>query len=220
MNKKKIIEILKEGKIELFNRWRRIYNIEYLDLSGANLYHANLRHADLCYAKLSDTNLSCANLYHANLRHADLCYADLSDANLSCANLRHANLSCANLSCANLSRIKINYNPIDYLNKNFEKTNEGYIVYKTFSEYYPKPNYWSIKENIIIEEIGINTNLSNKCGSGINVATLDWVLKETNEQIWKCLIKFEWACSIFVPYDTDGKIRCSKLQILEKVERI
>ena len=264
VNKEKIIKILNEEKIDLFNRWRRIFNIEKIDLEEANLYSADLEEANLQYANLQKAdlqkaNLQKANLYGADLEEANLYGADLQKANLYSANLQYANLQKANLQKANLydanlygadlqkadlqkanlysadlrradlrradlrradlSNIKTNYNPIDFLNNNFEKTSEGYIVYKTFSEFYTKRIDWKIEKNSIIEEIGVNTNITNTCGSGINVATYNWCLNETKTQIWKCLIKFEWVCSIVIPIHTDGKIRCSKIQLLEKIKR-
>ena len=165
---------------------------------------ANLRGANLSYANLSDANLS----------GADLSYADLSDANLSGADLSDADLRYANLSYAEglLSAV-------EYLEAHFEKTAEGYIAYKTFGgEYYP-PEKWVIQPDSIITE-NVNFNRTNTCGCGINVAPFNWVKQQYGYKgdIWKVLIKWEWLAGVCVPYYTDGKIRCERVQLIEVVK--
>ena len=107
---------------------------------------------------------------------------------------------------------------INYLEANFERTENGYIVYKTFGAYNNPPESWKIKDGNIIEEV-CNTDRTRNCGCGINVATLDWVKKDNQSKrdVYKLLIKFEWLAGVVVPYHTDGKIRCSRAQIIEKV---
>lgn len=119
----------------------------------------------------------------------------------------------------NMSGVKgnLNISPIEFMEQNFEKTEEGYIVYKTF--YYTRrpPGYWTVEEGSIISE-NVNTNSFEDCGSGINVSTLEWIKKNRlKSPIWKCLIKWEWLVGVIVPYNTDGKIRASRVQLLEKL---
>ena len=195
----------------------------YANLSGADLRRADLRCDDLSDADLSGVNLSgadlrCANLSGANLSDANLSHADLSDANLSHADLSGANLSGANLSGANLSGAKGILNPIEYLEKNFERNDQGIIVYKSFGENYINPN-WKIEEGSIIEEV-VNPLPTVECGCGINVATKEWVKRRCYKQIWKCLIKWEWLAGVVVPYQTDGAIRASRVQLIKPVNRL
>ena len=145
-----------------------------------------------------------ANLSSANLRSADL----------SSANLRSANLSSADLSSAkNLLAIE------DFINDSFKKTKDGIIVFKTFSEVYTQRDDWAIKPKSIIKET-CNYNRVDECGCGINVATKEWIKKSTSkDEIWFCLIKWEWLCSVCVPYNTDGKIRTGILQLVKKYTR-
>jgi uncharacterized protein YjbI with pentapeptide repeats len=183
------------------------------DLSGADLRGADLRGADLRRADLSDTDLSFADLSGANLSDADLRCADLRRANLSDADLRRANLSDADLSGAEGI-----LNPIEYIEKNFEKTKEGIIVYKSFDENYtPNPN-WKIEEGSIIEEV-VNPLPTITCGCGINVATKEWAKRrcDNNNQFWECLIRWEWLVGVVVPYQTEGQIRASKVQLIKPV---
>ena len=169
------------------------------DLSNANLCNANLHDADL-----SDADLSNANLCNANLRYADLHDADLHDADLSDADLRNTVLSGAKglLSSA------------DYMKANFEKTTDGYIVYKCFNGSYKAPPKWKIESGEVIEEEA-DSNRANSCGCGINVAPLGWVKGHYGRRkIYKLLIKWEWLPGVVVPYNTDGKIRCERAMII------
>ena len=188
------------------------------NLSEADLSEANLSGADLSEANLSEANLSEANLSGADLSEADLSRADLSEANLSGADLSEANLFEANLSGANLSESIGLINPIEYLEQNFKKTCSGYIVYKTFGKFKPSPGKWIIEPGSIIEEV-VNFDRCIECACGINVATLDWIKTNCNHiKIYKCLIRWKWLAGVCVPYNTDGKIRTSKLEILEEVK--
>ena len=149
---------------------------------------------------------------------ANLSGADLSCANLSCANLSGANLSCADLSCANLSGATGLLNPIDYLAEKFERTEDGYVVYKAFDACYASPAKWKVEPGEIITE-EVNFCRTNECGCGINAAPLEWVKRKYPEKdIYKLLIKWEWLAGVVVPYNTDGKIRCARAQIIGKVE--
>ena len=190
-DREKLLELLNESKAKA---------AEYL--SDADLSGANLRRADL-----SDADLSGANLRRA----------DLSGANLSGANLRRADLSGANLRRADLSGSKGLLDAINYMEAHFERTDEGYIVYKTFGENYSAPESWKIEPGSIIEET-VNCDRTTECGCGINVAPLEWVRRNGCNQPYKLLIRWEWLPGVVVPYNTDGKIRCSKAQILEAVE--
>ena len=156
-------------------------------------------------------------LRRADLSGADLSDADLSGANLSDANLSGANLSDANLSGADLSGSKGLLDAINYMEAHFERTDEGYIVYKTFGENYSAPELWKIEPGEIIEET-VNCDRTTECGCGINVAPLEWVCRNRRNQPYKLLIRWEWLPGVVVPYNTDGKIRCSKAQIIEAVK--
>ena len=157
-----------------------------------------------------------ANLRGANLRGADLIGANLRDANLIGANLRDANLNGANLIDANLSGAKGLLQTSDFMASNFERTPDGYIAYKTFNGQYKAPDAWEIKPGSIIEET-VNFDRCTECGSGINVAPLKWARKNQKGEIWKVLIRWEWMCGVCIPYNTDGKIRCEHVELVEVV---
>lgn len=149
-------------------------------------------------ANLRGTDLSRDDLRGANLRGADLCGVDLCEADLSMAK---------NLLSA-----------ITYIKDNFETINEGIIVYKTFGGTCNPPEEWIIQSGSILSE-NCNMNRTDSCGCGINVAPIEWVKKSYSGDIWKCLIRWEWLCGVCVPYNTDGKIRCEMLELIEVVDR-
>ena len=191
-------------------------NLSYANLIGADLGDANLRDANLSSANLIDANLSSANLSGANLSSADLSYATLSYANLSGATLRDADLNSADLRDANLSGAKNLLNPCKWLSDNFEHDDLGYIVYKSFSNTtYDAPRRWKISAGEFIEEV-INPCATTECGCGVNFATLKWVKQNHEESgIWRCRIRWMDLPGVAVYYGTDGKARCSKLELLE-----
>jgi len=215
-DREKFLELMKKSKAKAAEYLRRA------NLSGADLSDANLSGADLSGANLSGANLSGADLSGADLRRANLSDADLSGANLSDADLRRADLSDADLSGANLRRTDLSVSQglldaINYMEAHFERTDEGYIVYKSFNENYHAPETWKIEPGEVIEET-VNCDRTTGCGCGINVAPLEWVRRTGFNQPYKLLIRWEWLPGVVVPYNTDGKIRCSKAQILEAVE--
>ena len=168
-------------------------------------------------ADLSKADLSKADLSDADLSGADLSDANLSDADLRCANLRCANLSDADLSDANLSGTQGVLDAIDYIRSNFERTEEGYIAYKTFGSTYEPPERWRLENGEVITE-SCNPDRTCECGCGINVATLEWVKENSLGKIYKLLIRYEWLAGVVVPYMTDGKIRTSRAQIIGVVD--
>ena len=191
-------------KIELHRKWLR---------GESDGVKADLRRADL-----SGADLRRADLSGADLRRADLSDADLSDADLSGADLSGADLSGADLRRADLSDAKGLLSAIDFLKEHFEMTNEGFIAYKTFGSEYNPPEKWVIQPGSVITE-NVNFDTTNTCGCGINVAPLKWVQNVYGgDDIWKVLIRFEWLAGVCVPYNSDGKIRCERVQLLEIVE--
>ena len=196
-------------------------DLSYVDLRDADLRDANLSRANLSCANLSRANLSCVDLRDADLRDANLSRANLScvdlrDANLSCADLSGAYLSCASLKGTNLSGAKGVLSATDYMQYKFGRTNDGYIVYKTFGGSYTASGKWEIKPGSVLTE-NVNFNRTENCGCGINVAPLEWVRGHYNGDIWRCLIRWEWLPGVCVPYNTDGQIRCERVELLSIV---
>lgn len=164
------------------------------------------------------------DLRRADLSNANLSDADLRDANLSGADLRDANLSGANLSGADLSGADLSgtlgiMSPIDFMEENFQKTQKGLVVFKTFDNFYKINPNWNIAPGAIISET-VNPSRCSNCGCGINVGTLGYVRdnNKKNLPIWKLLIRWEWLPGVVVPFNTYGKIRCERAELIEIVE--
>ena len=146
---------------------------------------------------------------------ADLSGANLSRADLSCANLRYANLSGADLSGA-----KGILDAAEWMKENFVSTSEGVIVYKAFGDtIYAAPERWEVAEGKYITEV-CNPNRTDDCGCGVNFGTLEWIHSNIDNPtpIWKCLIEWIDLVSVVVPYNTDGKARCERLKLIERIE--
>ena len=195
---------------------RRV-NLYGADLCSANLYGADMSDANLSGADLRRADLSGANLCRANLYGADMSDANLSVADLSGADLSDANLYMSNLSDANLSGANGLLSAVNFMEANFERTENGYIAYKTFGGQYTPPEKWKIKPGSIIEE-NVNFDRCDDCGCGINVAPIKWIKDHYIGDIWKVLIRWEWLAGVCVPYNSKGKIRCERVELIEIVK--
>ena len=225
MTAEKLAEILEKHQLHLDGKdGGSRANLSGADLGGADLIGADLIGADLSCANLSGAYLSGADLIGADLSGADLSRANLSGADLSGADLSGADLSCANLSGAYLSGADLSgakglLSTVNFLEAHFERTADGYIAYKTFNRTYQAPGKWKIEPGEIIEE-NVNFTRTQECGCGINVAPLDLVKRAygNNYEIWKVLIRWEWLCGVCVPYMSDWKIRCERVELQEIVD--
>ena len=201
-------------------------NLRGSNLSGSNLSGSNLRSADLSGSNLSGSNLSGSNLSGSNLRGSNLRGSNLrgsnlSGSNLSGSNLRSADLSGSNLSGSNLSGSTGIMSAIAFMDAHFERTKDGFIAYKTFgSNYYPNDD-WKIEPDSVLSEV-VNPDRACSCGCGINVAPLSWVKDNATNggrlSIWKVLIRWEWLMGVVVPFGSDGKVRCEKVELIEVVK--
>jgi len=196
------------------------------NLCGADLCGANLCGANLCGANLSGANLSGADLSRANLSRADLSGADLSRANLSRADLSGANLSGANLSRANLSGADL-YGADLYGAEGIDPQRctpllmlldqPGKIrAYKLVTAQgvgpfnggitYEVGKTYSVKD--------ANCDPKEQCAEGINLATLDWCLREWQEGYRILVAEFAAADIAAIPTATNGKFRVKWCRIV------
>jgi hypothetical protein len=181
----------------------------------------------LINSDLSYSNLCGSNLRGSNLSGSDLRGSDLSGSNLRGSNLRGSDLSGSDLRGSDLSGSDLSYSKglLDagaYLAAEFETSADGFIVYKFESSVptYPPNPAWTFETGAVLEEV-VNPLPTLDCACGVNVATKAWCKRAYDGhtgKLWKCLIRWAWAPSIVVPYNTDGKIRCSKVELLEVVE--
>jgi uncharacterized protein YjbI with pentapeptide repeats len=199
------------------------------DLRDANLKGTDLRDANLKGAYLSGANLSSANLRDANLKGADLRGADLSGANLSSANLRGTDLSGAYLSGAYLSGAYLsgakNLLPM-YNSDNLSilKNQKNKLIAYKFLDGDKSPineNKLTYKVGKTVTEKDCDYDEFNQCSKGLNVATIEWCLRETNKDLDKTYIEVEFEPKdiVAIPWGTDGKFRISKLKVLRKLKK-
>ena len=209
------------------------YIIEpYADLRKTDLRRADLRRADLHNTNLRGVNLEQAILQGADLQDADLQGAnlrdaDLRDADLQGANLRDADLRGADLRETNLSQTEGLLNSAEWLKRNFRFDEKGrLVVYKMFGDtYYRPPESWKIETGKIISET-VNPCRTEKCGCGVNFATLEWIKNEMKYiynkhkciSIRECYIEPADLADVVVPYNTKGKARCARLIIGKEVQ--
>ena len=185
------------------------------NLRSANLSSADLRSANLSSADLSSADLSCADLRYANLSSADLRYANLRYANLSSADLRYANLRFANLSSA-VGIIPQMQSPLHLL---LEQP-AAIRCYKLVENDYTGPYNGGIvyKVGEAVEVMDANTDVNESCAAGINVATLDWCLKEWQSGYRILVVEFLKEDIACIPLGTDGKFRLHRCKVVREVD--
>ena len=138
--------------------------------------------------------------------------------NLWGANLRGADLRDADLRGADLTGAKGIPNAKEFLEKlDFDK--DGVLVYKAIGNTeYLAPSYWKIESGAFLEEV-VNPDRGTLCGCGVNFATRDWIDKNypQHTHVWLCRIHWLDLADVIVPFGTDGKARCARLELVEEV---
>ena len=181
-----------------------------------------LRGAGGARADLSRADLSRAVLSGADLRGADLTGADLSGADLSGADLRGADLTGADLSRAVLTGAVLSgasgvLDASDWLRENFESDDQGVIVYRAQRGLFDPPESWRFELGAVLTEVP-NPDRGTLCACGVNFATREWIEAEhPGQPIWRCRINWRDLPGVVVPFGTDGKARCSRLELIEVV---
>ena len=143
-------------------------------------------------------------------------------ANLWGANLREANLWGANLSGANLWGAK-NVPPLYADNLNLLRFQKGKLrafKYLNGDESPIDDNKITYKVGKTIIEKDYDTSDLVLCSRGLNVATLEWCLREGNIGE-NTFIEVEFLAKdiIAIPYNTDGKFRVRKLKVIRKIPK-
>ena len=131
------------------------------------------------------------------------------------ADLYGANLSKADLSGANLSGAKgINSNLCTPLLMLLDQP--GLIrAYKLVNQEGAGPFSgitYEIGQSYSVEDA--DTNPSEQCATGINVATLDWCLKEHRTRYRVLIVEFEAKDIAAIPTGTDGKFRLHRCKVV------
>ena len=192
-------------------------DLRWADLHGADLRGADLRGANLTAANLHTANLSSANLTRANLSGANLSRAIFCGATLQGANLENADLEEASLAKADLSGSIGLLAPHEFI-ATLEQDHLGIIVYKRIGNTeFDRPKHWNIARGACIDEV-CNYDRCTECACGVNVGTKEWCLGHyVRAQLWRCRIRWMDLAGVCVPYDTEGKFRAARVELLEIV---
>ncbi|KKN59955.1 hypothetical protein LCGC14_0537050 [marine sediment metagenome] len=190
---KKTLEKAVDEKVDL-----SFADLRFADLSSAYLVFAKLR-----FAELREADLSSANLSFADLRFADLHSADLRSTDLSFAKLSHATFRFA-------KGIKINTCLLNILRYQKGKLR----AFRWQTKYEVGKTYKEAIKNCDKDE-------GNSCGRGLNLATLEWCLQDTNFDLSKTYVEVEFDVKdiIAIPYASDGKFRVQKFRVIRKIPK-
>ena len=182
-----------------------------ISLSFANLSRANLSCANLSLADLSCANLSCADLSCANLSLTNLSCANLSLADLSLADLSGANLFLADLSGAGgINKYRVT--PLLFLLDQPGKIRAYKLVTSVNVGPFNGGIMYEVGKTYEVESADVNE--SEQCGAGINLATLDWCMKEWKKGYKILIAEFEAKDIAVIPTATDGKFRVHRCTII------
>jgi len=184
-------------KFEIKHRW----NGEILFEVEAGDFRAALEIAVKKGANLVRANLDGANLYGANLVRANLDGANLDGANLVRANLDGAK-GVNPLICTPLLMLLDQPGPIrayKLVTQNMEGPWHGGLKYK-------------IGKKVSVK--GANKDVTEHCGAGINLATLNWCMVSWKEGYRILIAEFEANDIAAIPTATDGKFRVHRCKIV------
>ena len=210
-------------EIEIKNRWDGsvIFSME------AESWKDAVEAAMKARINLSGSDLRGSDLSGSNLRGSNLSDCDLSGSNLSGSNLRNSNLSGSDLSGCNLLNSDlsgsegINQYMITPLLLLLEQP--GLIrAYKLVNENGYGPYNGGI-EYVIGSEYNVenaNTDETIQCAAGINLATLDWCMKNWNPGYRILIAEFDHEDIAAIPIATDGKFRCHRVKIVGEVDLV
>jgi hypothetical protein len=141
----------------------------------------------------------------------NLSYADLRSADLRSANLRSA-LGVNPHLCTPLLMLKWQPGAI----RLFKLTDQ--LAYSPIA---PRSGWPSLKYEVgkcYEPDRSANTDVDQDCGAGINVATLDWCIKEWKPGYRIFVAEFTASDIAAIPTSSDGKIRLHHCKIVEELD--
>ena len=142
--------------------------------------------------------------------------ADLSGANLSGANLSRANLYGADLSGADLSGAKgveaLRCTPLLMLLDQPGKIRLYKIVTARGIGPFNGGITYEVGKSYEVKDANIDPK--EQCGAGINVATMDWCMKEWQPGYRILVVEFTAKDIAAIPTSTDGKVRLHRCAVV------
>ena len=169
--------------------------------------HLSFWNADLRRANLQGANLRGVDLSEADLRGADLRGADLRGTNLQTTDLREAEVQ----GTMGFNKYAINslYGMLDNeVNRAYKLVNVNYTdMYYGLIEY-------KIGKTVEVDAEFVDTNEYNNCGAGINLATLDWCVKNWTDGYKILICEFKKEDIACIPVTSDGKFRVYRCKVI------
>lgn len=130
-----------------------------------------------------------------------------------------ADLRRADLSGADLSGAEGLLSPQYWLDR-FKTDKDGVLVFKKIGKTnYAVPAHWTIEPgSVLTEECSPCRTID--CACGVNFATRAWCkFNYGNADLWLCRIRWIDLSGVIVPYNTDGKARCNRLELIRIVDQ-
>jgi len=198
----------------------------------SSLFKVNFRESDLSNStfvksEIKDSSFYICNLSNINFRNLKFQFGKFVSSNLRNSKFIGAKFEKVYFDNSNLLYVDFSQStglisPIDYLKENFEWTDKGLIVYKIFDLYYSSP-WGDLKPGMIINE-EVNHDRTLNCACGINVTNKQRLnnmlhrvlLSKLNGIVWECLIRNKWLPCVVVPYNTSGKIRAGRIELIKE----
>jgi hypothetical protein len=91
-------------------------------------------------------------------------------------------------------------------------------AYKLVTDDYMSPiqycNQLRYQVGIKLEVLDADTNTTEQCSRGVNVATMDWCLKEWKPGYRIMVVEFEAADIAAIPTANDGKFRLFRCEVV------
>lgn len=188
-------------------------------LNGSNFTHCEMRAVSFSDTTILGTAFDTVEFIHTRFQNCDIKCSAFT--RISCAVAE----SCVFERCNLYENSYIDaqfYNAEIDLSKEFVFADKGVIVYKTFNSVYTAPESWKIEKGSPIRET-VNGNSTVHCGSGVNVATINWILGQRFEPdavVWKCYIPYGYLPYVTVPLPFKGKFRASCVVLDEPIGTI
>ena len=129
-----------------------------------------------------------------------------SNADLSSANLRSADLS----SAEGINKFKTT--PLLMLLDQPGNLRAYKLVNENMTGYLYTGIVYNVGSKVSVKDADTNDNVL--CGSGINVATLDWVMREWQQGYKILILEFTAKDIAAIPTATDGKFRLHRAKVV------
>ena len=109
----------------------------------------------------------------------------------------------------------------EWIAEHFHTARDGSILVwtrKGGGTEFAAPVHWTIAAGKTITET-VNPDKCTECACGVNFGTWSWCNAHySGAQLWAACIEPLDLVDVVVPYNTDGKARCSRLTLVKEVQ--